>query len=239
MPRSETISGASSTCVYSTIPARWPNMAYNWRDNLQKRVAAGEELKNALLDSNSDALYKVISDDTLRTLVDVVEQTAPASGKPSQSSSWLSEQLEPLLKVVIWRPMSWPVLPEHLIESFHLHCRILVYYGLQSERLSPTLRLNARVAVYFRINYREESNYGPFIPDWSWRVNWFALDQVVIVILMNIEESVVTLPPDFHPPKGLDATRPGFWKSQGDDWAGVTGKWRHVRLLASGEAQSC
>jgi hypothetical protein len=219
---------------------RWPRTAgasYDyWRDNLQKRIAAREEIKGMVL--NVTAPNDIPSDATMRTLVDIVTHTAPVSGQPSPSLSWISEQLEPLLKGASWRAIDWPVLTDCVPDSFHMRSRLLVYYGLKSESLTPALRTNARVAVYATTRYREASNYGPFIPDSTGRVDWYAIDSMMVVILMNLQESLHTLPSHFNPPKGLEATRPWFWKPQGEDWAGVTGNWRYVPVLASREARS-
>jgi hypothetical protein len=217
---------------------RCPRMvSYDWRGNLQKRIAAREDLKRTML--NVTETHGIPSNHAMRTLVEIVQHAAPSSGQTSESLSWLSEQLDPILKDASWCSMPWLILPEYMSESFRLRSRLLVYCGLKSESLSSELRTNARVAVYCTITYRESSTYGPFMPDTSWRVNWFALYQNMVVILMNLEENLHMFPADAQPPTGLEATRPCFWKPQAEDWAGISGNWRHVPSCASNKTQSC
>jgi hypothetical protein len=216
-------------CLFDDPRLRWPNIAYDWRDNLQRRINARENLKNSLL--NSSAISDVAFDRMLWTLLDIIDGTAPASEpEPSRSSSWISEQLEPLTEDAGWRLPTWMGFTQCLLGGSQMRSRLLVYYGLQSEGLSPATRTCARIAVYYCHRHLGAANFGPFIPDWNWRVNWFLLDQTMIVILMNLEERTDMLPPDHHPPKGLETTRPWFWSPRGEDWAGIAGTWRHVRL---------
>jgi hypothetical protein len=227
---------------------------YDWRANLQKRIAARQELKRAALNLTTPG--EMLSDETLRTLLDIVHTTAPAGPvpgpaaelsdmkmittspsplDPSRSLSWLSELLVPVIDAATWRPPDWPVIADKVPESVHLRSRLLVYFGHASSYLTHALRTNARVSVYSWSSYSSASYWGPFMPDHSWRVNWYAMDSLMVVILMNLEEDEEFLPPvsTKMPPRGLEATRPGFWNSQGEDWAGVTGHWRCVCVCAS------
>lgn len=94
-----------------------------------------------------------------------------------------------------------------------------------------SVRNTSRAFVYDLRNYRQVSNWGPFLPSTDRRglVDWRHVQAMIVVIQNNLLD-LSELWVDTRPPASLDAIRafsaPGSHQRDPRDWAGVEGTWR-------------
>ncbi|KAF9260604.1 hypothetical protein L218DRAFT_1079276 [Marasmius fiardii PR-910] len=91
----------------------------------------------------------------------------------------------------------------------------------EREGILEEMRVTSRCFVYDLRNYHVGNSWGAFTKEGE--VNWFHVEHLANVVLLNIRE-IQVLWKLKRPPIGLENLRP-FWGVR-EDWAGVEGTWR-------------
>lgn len=228
---------------------------FDWRMELQRRVAAERWLRGAGPALEADALYAINA---------VLEQATPAEPSlqaweesargRSHNVAWLSRFLQPAAGESVLQMLSRELSLGHSSPMRQLGGRLRACLALSLDGLGPWLedpaapttpsaqaeldliRRNSRAFVYTLSNYNLQNKYGPFLPYVPVRneypVNWWHVDAIVNVVALNVRDCCKEMmevdasdPVLARPPMGLDAIRPHTAPRSGKE---TDGDWAGV-----------
>jgi len=200
-----------------------PTEEINWKGSLQDFIRARTVLEDPSKCRPGER--EVI----LRTLIKLLRGAAPApsfGGKtPSENLIWLVSMLRDGVFLNDVVPGSTATVAEIQLRSY-----LLVHLGLTPNDVTNANKTAALAFVYDIRNYRYDSNFGPFMPDGSGRINWVHLHAIHRTIAMHLvdlrdgEPFAFPLIP-ISMPYCQSVIPPDLDLANELDWAGVEGLW--------------
>lgn len=176
----------------------------NWRAIVQERVRLRQTLTSAVDETFNSRFLKNYPNERIlevyRIIFDLLDTSKPDTKPPGRTDSLNLHFLNNLLanplaqfRIIHYSGMNFQHVPLFQFRETHsnpfvaaaaeLHSK----YGLTSlDHTRARTRGIARESCYALANYHQKNLYGPFMPDYSCRVNWPHLEALSIVVGLNL-----------------------------------------------------